>query len=236
MIRWQLQIVLCFILCPLLLAQQAPATIATLDAAHSSAPIPAADAHQSVSEFVTIPRKTQIGLMLLDPVSSATSKRGDSIRYVIEKDVVVDGIIVIHAGTPVAGIITKVQRAVPHERDGRIEFEPKEVEIDKHHALRFTDSPPRPPKSWADRRDRINQTLRMIVTVPIWLPRLPSSLAGWNQEGRNEHPEPPQGKDMEFRVCYVQQYWFTQHVATIRVAELKSAPGNFAAASCSLSN
>ena len=221
--RKMLQAILCILLCPLLVAQQFPAATVTSDAPQTLVPDPVSTASGSVPEFVAIPKGTRIELILLDPVSSAECRRRSGIHFAVWKDVVVDGITAIPAGTLVAGTVTRAKQAIPNKRDGSLDFRPKDVEVTQHRKLRLTNSPPRPPKSWAYRRDQVDQTLRMIVTAPLWLPRLPFDLAGWKQEGRNEHPQPPRGKDVEFHACYVEHYWFTRAAVTIRVAALPAA-------------
>jgi hypothetical protein len=57
---------------------------------------------------VTVPSGTQLALALSTPLSSKTSKVGDTVRARITTDVLVDGKVAITAGTTVAGQITKV--------------------------------------------------------------------------------------------------------------------------------
>lgn len=103
MIRKLLQSALCFILCPLLVAQQLPAPAMASDAPQSSTPAPATATPHPLPEFVTIPKDKKIELVLLDSVSPSKSKREDVIRYAVEKDVVVDGIVILHSGSIVPG-------------------------------------------------------------------------------------------------------------------------------------
>jgi hypothetical protein len=98
MIRNLLQAALCAILCPALAAQEvAPQTPAS---AETKTEMPAAATAEpaQVPEFVTIPKNTEIWLVEVDSVSSATAKKGQPVRIEVSKDLVIDGRVVIPKG------------------------------------------------------------------------------------------------------------------------------------------
>lgn len=59
-------------------------------------------------QIVTVPAGTQLALSLATPVSTKTSKVGDTVRARVTTDVLVDNRIAIAAGTTVAGQVTDV--------------------------------------------------------------------------------------------------------------------------------
>jgi hypothetical protein len=179
MIRWLLQSTLCLILCPLVAAQQVAPPAAPTDALH---PIP---------EFVTIPKGTKIELVLLDPLSSATNKRGDSIRFAVAEDVIVNGIVAIPAGTPVAGIVTAVKKMIPRQSSGHIYFRPVSINLAGHNILLLSDE-----VDWGLLPAVI---LAMVIAAPIVLPAITvrhlikkkSNAAGKNAKVTDDRIIPP---------------------------------------------
>jgi hypothetical protein len=232
------QSVLFLILCPLLVAQQVTTSAVTSDAPQPSLPAPLTTAPHSLPEFITIPKDKKIELVQLDSVSPSKSKRGDVIRYAVEEEVVVDGIVILHAGSIVLGVVTKATKAVPGKRDGDIDFEPRALEIGGHHKLHLTSSPPSPPKTRAERKDAVGKAVGIIVTAPLWIPIFPIfavvySIADWDNSGG-----PPEGKNAEINFCGFELPWYTKSATTVRVADLNPGRSNAAAATvpCTLAN
>jgi hypothetical protein len=95
-IRQACQAALCFVLSPLLVAQQIAATSAT----------------------VRLPKDTEVDLKLDQDVSSATIHEGEQVRYVVVDDVAVDGVIVIPTGTAVYEKVEVAQPAALGKRCG----------------------------------------------------------------------------------------------------------------------
>lgn len=118
MLRKLIQTVLCFILCPLLVAQQA--------ASSEQSPAEPESHHtaQSKGATITLRRGTTVPLFLLDTVSSATAQVGQTVRFAVSEDVVVDGTVVIPKGTPISGVVTHVRKAILGKRDGVVEAKP----------------------------------------------------------------------------------------------------------------
>ena len=105
MIRNVVQSILCLILCPLMAAQEAAS-----EAQQSSHQPPAADLALAQSTLLTSVKDRRIELQAPQPVWFATAKAGSDFLFIVDKDVVVDGVTAIQAKTPVTGIITKVGR------------------------------------------------------------------------------------------------------------------------------
>ena len=71
---------------------------------------PAASTNQETSKLV-IPEGTQLQLSMREPVSSKLSEVGDEVLATIKKDVVVEGVTLLKAGTEVIGRVTIVKPA-----------------------------------------------------------------------------------------------------------------------------
>ncbi|NLM39348.1 MAG: hypothetical protein GX205_04775 [Firmicutes bacterium] len=69
---------------------------------------------------VTLPAASLVKISLLTGVNSGTAKVGDQIPYRVVEDVVVDGRIVIPAGTESVAVVTEVSSAGRLGRDGRV--------------------------------------------------------------------------------------------------------------------
>ena len=100
-----LQSVLCFILCPLLIATQ----VAAETGAQASEPATpkAANTLALPASLVSV-KGRKIELVAQEQVSIEAAMAGATFQFVVDKDVAVEGVTVIHAGTPVTGVIAKV--------------------------------------------------------------------------------------------------------------------------------
>jgi hypothetical protein len=135
MIRSMLQAVLCLILCPLLVAQQvageAPQREASqrLSQATAAAPAPIA--------LTGIPEDTKIGLTVLDSVSPETAKAGSYVLLAVARNVVVNGVTVLRAGTCMTGTIT-CEKNGSHamNRDGNLTIRAWELQSGRKIRLR----------------------------------------------------------------------------------------------------
>jgi hypothetical protein len=242
MIRWLLQSTLCLVLCPLLVAQQAAPPTASADAPQPSMPAPATDTPRPLPEFVTVPKGTEIELVMLDSLSSATNKRGDTIRFAVAKDVIVDGIVAIHAGTPVTGIVTAVKKMIPHKSSGQICVRAMFIDKAGHRGVLLTYDP-----SLEDRGLFIAVVVVIVVTAPIVIAiviaLLPIALPiravkfiikkRSNRAGKNAKVT----DDMNIPLCKTQTVYLKSAIR-IRVAEIAaSSPGTAADLShCALSS
>jgi hypothetical protein len=103
MIRKLLQSALCVILCPLLAAQQISTPPAISDAQPQPQPSPA-------TAYLTLSRGTEFDLLAPGPVTFAKARPGVVVQFVVDKDVLLGGVLVIHAGIPVAGVVDSVKR------------------------------------------------------------------------------------------------------------------------------
>jgi hypothetical protein len=143
LIRTVLQSAHFFILCPLLMAQQAPTINVNSDRTQSPVPALATDAPQQIPAFVTIPKDTEIKIIALEAISSATAVVGAPVKFAVAEDVVADGIIVVHAGTPVNGTIVQVTRGSQEKhRVGHMTIRFAGMDLGNHLNLQVTGTYP----------------------------------------------------------------------------------------------
>jgi hypothetical protein len=166
MIRKMLQAILCIILCPLLVSQQISQP-ANQHASNQSASNAAIASAPSSPDSITLAKDTPIELVSLDPIDSATAKAGDKIRFRLIRNVIVQNVTVIPAGTLFAGTIMKAVAGEKHHRDGLVKLRIDPYRLGPGQAIRLTG------QSWADRdrnrKDRkaaIDGTAFMILTFP----------------------------------------------------------------------
>jgi hypothetical protein len=100
--RSLLQTALCVILCPLLAAQQVSTQAATSDAQPPSQPSPA-------TAYLTLSRGTEFNLLAPGPVTFTKAQPGTVVQFVVDRDVLLGSVPVIHAGIPVAGVVDRVK-------------------------------------------------------------------------------------------------------------------------------
>jgi len=96
-----------WVLCVLLAAQVGGAQTPVFEPAFGSKPL-------------RIERDSKLILVLAEPISSATAKRGQRVRMELGEPWVVDGRVLLPKGTSAVGIVRRVQRSIPGKRDGRV--------------------------------------------------------------------------------------------------------------------
>ena len=143
MARFLLPSIVCIGLCPLLIAlpvaaetPQHPAQVATSAETAKTLPLPAS--------LVSI-KGRKIQLVAREPVSIEMAQIGAPFQFVVDKDVVVDGVTLIHAGTPVIGVIAKVNRgSYERNRDGYLDLRLSEPAGGRPVVVRLGGIPPEP--------------------------------------------------------------------------------------------
>jgi hypothetical protein len=139
MIRTSLHSALCLCLSPLLVAQ----AVEPQSARYNSLPT-------MVPDEVIIPKGTRIELVSLEYVSSATAKENSLVRFALAKDLVVNEVTVLDAGTPVEGTVSHVRPGVPYRQWGKLDITIKKIQLGNHSNLRLTSSDPEPGESMID--------------------------------------------------------------------------------------
>ncbi len=69
-----------------------------------------------------IPAETILNIELAEPISSKTMKKGYPVPLRLLDNVIINDIIVIPAGTPVEGVVTKATKSGLFGRSGKLEF------------------------------------------------------------------------------------------------------------------
>lgn len=155
---------------------------------------------------ITIPKDALIKLVAVESVSSATAHKGDSVRFAVAKDVVIDGITAVSAGTPVVGRVLKVKRGIPNHRSGFLEVQIRELKIgpDANVVLASSDPQYRLTGSHAF-REHLNDALGNVGGAVFCAGLLPLCIAlGLSEGGGNGKPN---GQNAVLPVCYPINMW-----------------------------
>jgi hypothetical protein len=139
--RKTLRSALCLCLTPLLVAQQPYEPLSAGYASKPTAMFPGE---------VTIPKGTRIELVSLENVSSATAREDSKVRFALAKNLVIDEVTVLDAGTPVEGRVSRVRREVPYRQWGELTITIRDVRIGNHAHMRLRSSDPENPESMVD--------------------------------------------------------------------------------------
>ena len=236
----RLERLLCLILSPLLIAQSIlalPPEVKNEPTAHA-----AFNLRSSAITTVTIPKNTEIKLVLLDTVSSATAEKGQSVHLAVASDVIVDGVTVLPAGTLVLGEVSRAIPAVPNKRQGVLKFMLDSIPLGQQKRLLVTDHPrsisrggktrpctndqicvmnkPITKMPRASRQRKASEIAKAIVTAPIMIPLsivlVPLMAIGmWNEGGS------PNGTDVMIGICSERSF-YVRSAETIRVTYLQT--------------
>ena len=87
-----------------------------------------------ISQEVMIPVSTLVTMKTLEPLDSQTAQEGETVRFAVADDVVVDGIVAIPRGMEATGTITKARKSGRFGKDGKIEI--------TFHSVRAAESTP----------------------------------------------------------------------------------------------
>jgi hypothetical protein len=142
MIRKLLQAVLCFVFSPLLIAL--PVAAETQQQAAEPA-MPEAATTLALPASLVSTKGRKIELVAQEPVSIEMAQIGAPFQFVVDQDVAVDGVTLIHAGKPVTGVIAKVNRgSYERNRDGYLDLRLSEPAGGRPVRVRLTGIQPEP--------------------------------------------------------------------------------------------
>ena len=145
------------------------------------------------------------------------------VSFAIAEDVSIGGVLLLPAGTPVSGIVTKVVRGVAGKRPGLLRIRIREIAVAGNSPIRLTNSDPEYRQSRSDRFNEgsINtlETIGAVVLLPLELPMAIGMSSGDNSK--------PAGNDAVLPRCWSAEYW----VAVSSPIEISSSlqtggPGN----------
>jgi hypothetical protein len=190
MIRRLLRSALCLCLSPLLLAQQVSQQAGQTPAA-AQAPSPPTSRTTAVPTVLKIPKNTEIHLVALEAVSSATATKGQLVRLAVAQDVVVNGLVLIPRGSLAIGVVTHLHKGVAGKRNGSIRITPisRTIGNGTRHKLW---------ESWYGEDD----CAEMGPCWLMWTLSAPFILIGLAINGPDYYDqEPQQGKDESINAC-----------------------------------
>lgn len=126
---------LCLFLCPLLAATSSAAEVQQQPSVAASPPAAVAPLFHTSLDFV---KGRRVQLVAVDPVAIEAVAQGAPFQFVVDKDVAVGGITVIHAGTPVLGVVARVNRGnYEKSRDGFIDLRLSQPDGEKPVVVRL---------------------------------------------------------------------------------------------------
>lgn len=76
----------------------------------------------------TIPADTLIKIKLVTPLNSETTKAGDIVKFQAAEDIIYNGKLIIAAGSPGEGVVTKVKGAQNFGRNGEIDVDFQQIQ------------------------------------------------------------------------------------------------------------
>lgn len=216
MMRRMLQAILCFVFCPLLVAQHAsPGSEPSTRTVGEARAMPVA---------VTVPKGMRIELRALERVTSETAIVGSSVQFAVARDLVVDGVTVLRAGAPVTGTIVKARQGIANRQWAELEIQVKEVKIGKDAVLRLSTN-----YSGPGRRQTKREHIRDAATCVALLPLCIIAAFGATDDG-SEKPNAESGEQDVLQLCSAQYFW-TASSTTVLTANLAledaTAPATF---------
>ena len=185
MMRPTWKYLLCLWLAPILIAQELNPK--------SSTAMARASAHDAggTASSITVPEGTPLTLVSLDSVYPSVVKVGSGVRFI-------DGTIVIPAGEPVTGVVTKAKRARSDSGKGRLEIRINSIQIGTDVNVRLRDSN---PKSHQGPLGMIKDEVEWVGACIIYLPLCLVIEANAHQGAREDY-----GLDF-LPDCDVLQFW-----------------------------
>lgn len=122
----------CVALCLLLLAQER-AVVAQTSERHSAG---------SPTRPLKLSKGTFIAFELLERVSSADARNGQTIRLAVREDVKESGVVLIPKGSPATGVVRRLSRAAPGKRNGFFRISPVRITLPDGREVRMDEFPP----------------------------------------------------------------------------------------------
>ena len=218
MIRNLIRLFFCLCLPPLLIAQEN---------ASPQALNPTAAAGKE--GYVTIPRDSEVELVLLDRVTSETAAAGDTVRFAVAKDLVVNGVRVLRAGTPVPGVVVKARPAIAGKQDAELKVRVKQVPCGANRALPLTVFDPKYRQARGEAFREASAYLLIFVAglalAIVLLPWFLFFLNGTRADARADATAraPKRGADQSLvPQCFVQSF-FVESSLRVPIEEIPSA-------------
>jgi hypothetical protein len=144
------------------------------------------------SSPVEIPKLVEVWWHVAAPISSATANRGDTVKLEIDKDVVINGIVVIPRGTAAEGVVSHATKAVPAKKDGVLDVVATQVFMPEGKVLKL-----RPYLPGEDACGDMGPCWALkAAVVPLEVILFPLVIHKHAEEAKDRRDHPPAGKDM----------------------------------------
>jgi len=114
---------------------------------------------------------TPVQLQLAETISSAHAHKSDRLQFVVVKDVEVDGVTVIRAGTPAEGSVVAVKGKRPFGMGGDVILKLDSVELTSGERIELEAS-----REFKGRSHTIRMAMGIAVTAAFYLPAAPAFL------------------------------------------------------------
>jgi hypothetical protein len=91
----------------------------------------------SHQESIRIRYDEPLELVLDEPLSSATAKKGQTVRMKLMAPWAAEGHFIAPEGTPAEGIVRRVERAIPGKRNGRVVITAGSIQLPSGKSVRL---------------------------------------------------------------------------------------------------
>ena len=107
-----------------IVAQQQPADAGKVPAAGAPIAAPSASSQNGRNMLAdhVLDDGTPVKLILINQLSSADAKQGQSIQFSVENDLVLDGVTILHRGASVTGVVVEAEKKRRLGRAGTLNF------------------------------------------------------------------------------------------------------------------
>ena len=147
--------------------------VQTISPVRAVPPQPARDASGTILTVpVILPEGTEFTAQTLDFLTSETATVGDQVKLEVDNNVVVDGAIVIAAGTPVRGVVASVTKAGRMGKSGNISLRVESTEATDGQRVRL-----RASKTQAEGDHTGSMIALTLIVSPLFLLRRGNDVA-----------------------------------------------------------
>jgi hypothetical protein len=160
-----------------------------------------------------VPKGTSIVLISLDWISSQTETLGTKVRFVVVRDVVINGTVIVPAGHEVNGVVTRVKGwSAPESQTGKLTIRINPIAIGNTR-LRLTSSEPDPGNVFQKTRDAVYGTGLCVIFLPLCV----AIKAMAHSDSRDERGS------ASLRSCVPMEFW-VKSSTTIPATQISQAP------------
>ncbi|HWG20159.1 MAG TPA: hypothetical protein VG225_06480 [Terracidiphilus sp.] len=175
---------------------------------------------------IVAPPGTTVKLVAIEEVSSATLKRGSSVHFQVWRDVMMDGQVMLPAGTPIDAVVTDVRTASQkRHRDGSIRLRLQDIDA-AGYRIRLTMNDDFAPENIkhrnAEAARNVGETIEGSVLVIALAPVvIPMGIA------MNTSTHKPKGDELALMPCFHAEVYvrFAQRLTAAQIRGQALTPG-----------